>query len=257
MARGLEIFRHYFKYFSGNYILIGGAACDEHMSEAGLTFRATKDLDLVLIVEALNAEFVKHFWRFIREGGYEVQQKSGGRRKYYRFLKPQNDAYPYQLELFARNPDLSDLAEDTHLTPVPVGEDLSSLSAILMNDDYYGFTIEHSEVEGDLHRATVETLICLKAKAFLDMKKGKDKGEKIDQRNIRKHKNDVIRMALLLTKEITLQLPDSMRNDMQEFIRLLAIEPPDYKAIGKSMGIPLQDGETVIDQLKHTFILSD
>jgi hypothetical protein len=72
MVRGIEIFRRYFKDFSDNYILIGGAACDEHMTETGLTFRATKDLDIVLIVEALNAEFVKHFWEFIEAGAYKV-----------------------------------------------------------------------------------------------------------------------------------------------------------------------------------------
>ena len=62
MVRGVEIFRSFFKEFTDNYILIGGAACDEHMNEAGLTFRATKDLDIILIVETLNAEFVEYFW---------------------------------------------------------------------------------------------------------------------------------------------------------------------------------------------------
>ncbi|OPX34294.1 MAG: hypothetical protein B1H11_11115 [Desulfobacteraceae bacterium 4484_190.1] len=256
MVRGLDTFRRFFKDFSGNYILIGGAACDEHMTDAGLIFRATKDLDLVLIVEALNTEFVQHFWRFVREGGYETRQKSGGGRKYYRFLKPQKEIYPYQLELFARNPDLLDLADDTHLTPIPVDDDMSSLSAILMNDDYYGFTIENSEVEDDLHRAGVETLICLKAKAYLDLKKRKEKEEKIDERNINKHKNDVVRLAVLLSPENSRHLPDSIRDDMRQFMDLLKLEPPDYGTLGKLMGVPRLDEEVVVNQIKHTFILS-
>ena len=238
MVKGVEIFRSFFRDFTDNYILIGGAACDEHMTEAGLTFRATKDLDIILIVEALNTEFVRKFWEFVKAGAYENKQKSEGERKYYRFLKPENDEYPFQLELFARIPDLLDLAEDVHLTPIPVEEDLSSLSAILMNDDYYGFTIKNSEVEGNLHRATLKTLICLKAKAFLDLRAKKEKGDTIDEKHIKKHKNDVIRLAAILTEDDSQQLPDSISLDMHQFLDNIEHEPPNFKAIGKSMGIP-------------------
>lgn len=255
MVKGIEIFRSFFKEYTDNYILIGGAACDEHITEAGLTFRATKDLDLILIVETLNSEFVKRFWEFIKTGAYEIRQKSERERKYYRFIKPENSEYPFQLELFARNPDLLDLADDKHLTPVPVDEDISSLSAILMNDDYYRFTIKNSKVEDNLHRATVETLICLKAKAFLDLKTRKEKGEKIDKKDIRKHKNDVIRLAALLTEDDSLHLPDSIFGDMHQFMKTLEIEPPDFRVIGKTIGIPNLGGKSVISQIKQTFSL--
>jgi len=55
-------------------------------------------------------------------------------------MKPANQEYPYQVELFSRNLGLIDFPEDAHLTPIPVSEDMSSLSAILMNDDYYHYT---------------------------------------------------------------------------------------------------------------------
>lgn len=144
MVKGIELFRTFFKDYSEKYILIGGAACDVHLSQAGLIFRATKDLDIVLVVELLEDEFVKRFWEFVKNGAYGTRQKSDGARKYYRFIKPAKDEYPFQLELFARNPDLLDLADDTHLTPIPVDKDLSSLSAILMNDDYYRFILTQS-----------------------------------------------------------------------------------------------------------------
>ena len=54
---GLEIFRSYFADHAGSYALIGGAACTLLMEEAGLTFRATKDLDIVLHIEALESHF--------------------------------------------------------------------------------------------------------------------------------------------------------------------------------------------------------
>ena len=52
MVRGLDLFREHFKDFADRYVLIGGTACDLIMSEVGLQFRATKDLDIVLCIES-------------------------------------------------------------------------------------------------------------------------------------------------------------------------------------------------------------
>jgi predicted nucleotidyltransferase len=65
MVRGLDKFKEYFEQHSDNYIIIGGTACDIIIDEAGFTPRATKDIDIILVVEALNPEFVKQFWKFI------------------------------------------------------------------------------------------------------------------------------------------------------------------------------------------------
>ena len=64
MVKGLQIFQEFFQPFSKHYILIGGTACDVAFSEAGLDFRATKDLDIVLVLEALDTAFVRAFWNF-------------------------------------------------------------------------------------------------------------------------------------------------------------------------------------------------
>ena len=50
MVRGLEQFRLHFAGDTEGYVLIGGVAASLLMEEAGLTFRATKDLDIVLVV---------------------------------------------------------------------------------------------------------------------------------------------------------------------------------------------------------------
>ena len=61
MVKGIDQFRAHFEGFNDRYVLIGGAACYLAMEEAGLDFRVTKDLDIVLCVEALDAEFVDAF----------------------------------------------------------------------------------------------------------------------------------------------------------------------------------------------------
>ena len=73
MVRGLDVFREYFAAHAEQYVLIGGVAATYAMEEAGLQFRATKDLDIVLHIEALNPEFGEEFWAFIEAGGYETR----------------------------------------------------------------------------------------------------------------------------------------------------------------------------------------
>ena len=74
MVVGVDRFREYFKDFQGSYVLIGGVAASIAMEELGEEFRPTKDLDIVLVVEALDREFVGQFWKFIKDGGYTIRQ---------------------------------------------------------------------------------------------------------------------------------------------------------------------------------------
>lgn len=46
MVKGLSIFQEWFKGFENQYVLIGGTAASISMTEAGLSFRGTKDLDI-------------------------------------------------------------------------------------------------------------------------------------------------------------------------------------------------------------------
>jgi len=75
VVRGLAIFQEWFKDFESQYVLIGGTAALITMTEAGLPFRGTKDLDIVLHVEVLTPAFGKQFWEFVKAGDY--QQKEG------------------------------------------------------------------------------------------------------------------------------------------------------------------------------------
>jgi hypothetical protein len=59
VVRGLGVFREYFAAHAGQFVLIGGTAATLAMESAGLEFRATKDLDIVLHIEALRPDFGK------------------------------------------------------------------------------------------------------------------------------------------------------------------------------------------------------
>lgn len=252
MVRGLDKYKEFFKDYSNNYLLIGGAACERQMENAGLDFRATKDLDIVLIVEAYSADFVKKFWEFIKEGDYEIQEKSSGEKIYYRFKKPADESFPWQVELFSRKPEIK-LYSDARLTPIPLEEDVSSLSAILLNDDYYNFTMSNAETIDDLSVATTPALICLKASAYLDLKKRKENGEKVDNKNIKKHRNDIIRLVAILADEVIKDLPGTIKNDLVEVLEEFKSEQPDIKGISKDIGIDDLHLDDIIKQLEKTF----
>ena len=164
MVRGLDVFQGWFADYADQYVLIGGTAASLTMEEAGLAFRATKDLDIVLHVEALTAAFGQAFWRFVDAGGYEIRQASDtGKPIFYRFQKPADDRYPAMVELFARAPDGLQPAEGSRLTPIPLDEAVSSLSAILLDESYYAFIMAGRREVGGLPWVGEDRLIPLKA----------------------------------------------------------------------------------------------
>ena len=51
MVVGIESFKEWFQGYEEQYTIIGGTACDILMPKEGLDFRATKDINLVLIIK--------------------------------------------------------------------------------------------------------------------------------------------------------------------------------------------------------------
>lgn len=104
MVEGIRSFVEHFKEYSDCYTVIGGTACDILMRDAGLSFRATKDIDMILILENRYQEFGKTLWAYIREGHYTAYQKQDGDVRFYRF-DTKMPGYPMRIELFSRNAD--------------------------------------------------------------------------------------------------------------------------------------------------------
>ncbi|HTX23226.1 MAG TPA: hypothetical protein VMD03_01105 [Steroidobacteraceae bacterium] len=223
MVKGLDVFQAHFADHSDQFILIGGTAATLVMEQAGLDFRATRDLDIVLHIEAINPAFGAAFWRFIETGGYEIREASDtGKPVLYRFQKPADTSYPFMLELFCRSPDGISLTDSSRLTPIPFGDVVSSLSAILLDDAYYNFILAGRREGGGLTWIGEDRLIPLKAHAWLDLSVRKDRGEQIDSKSIRKHGNDVIRLSQLLSPDRRIPAPPTVAADLDRFLQRLA-----------------------------------
>lgn len=255
MVVGLERFAEHFAAYQDRYLLIGGAASWLVLDEAGMDPRATKDLDIVLCVEALDPEFAAVFWEFIRQGGYEIQERNTGAKVFYRFRKPAQAGYPVMLELFSRKPDALVLGDDAHLTPIPVGEDVSSLSAILLDDQYYGFLHEHKIEISGVSLVSEGCLIPLKARAWLDLTKRKLADENIDSRDIKKHRTDILRLYQLIDPGSVIELPEPVRADLAEFLD--SVEQEVDAQLLKSLSITGVTPEAVIQAIRNAYAIAD
>ena len=255
MVKGLDVFRAWFADDPDQYILIGGTAATLAMEEAGLDFRATKDLDVVLHVEALTPAFGASFWRFIEAGGYEIRQASDtGRPAFYRFQKPTDNSFPVMVELFSRAPGSLRPIESGQLTPIPFDAAVSSLSAILLDDAYYAFIVGgRREIDG-LPWVGEDRLIPLKAIAWLDLSARREQGEQVDARSIRKHANDVLRLSQLLAPATRIPLEAKIADDMRRFLdAAVADDSLDPKALGLGRA-PLAD---FLDRIAQAYGLQD
>lgn len=155
----------------------------------------------------------------MRDGRYKNQQKSTDRKLFYRFYDPEDTSFPVMLELFARVPDVLSIDEYHHLTPIPVDDEISSLSAILLNDDYYYFIHEGKQEVDGLPIIIPAYLIPLKVKAWLDLTQRRAAGKKVDHRDIRKHRNDVFRLYQLITLGTRVRTPVSIKHDITLFLK--------------------------------------
>ena len=77
------------------------------------------------------------------------------------------------------------------ITPIHIDDEVSSLSAILLNDDYYKALLNGKVIRNGISVLRPEYIILFKAKAYLDLKSRKDLGEKVDSSDIKKHKKDI------------------------------------------------------------------
>ena len=216
MVTGIDSFKEWFKGSEEQYAIIGGTASYILMTEEGLDFHATKDIDLVLIIQAVDANFGKKFW---------------------------------EIELFTRKLDAIQLPEDAVLIPLPMDEDISSLSAILLDDDYYEFLKRGKVTVDGVTVLDAAYLIPFKAKAWMDLADRKAAGEHVDSKNIKKHKNDVFRLTELIDPTAKVVAPQGVYADIQEFVLRMKNENVDIK----QLGLVGRTKEKILEELKAMY----
>ena len=190
-----------------------------------------------MIIEAVDANFGKKFWEYVKQAGYEHCNKSSGVPQFYRFSHPITNQYPAMIELFTRKLDAIQLPEDAVLTPLP------------MDEDIYEFLKQGKVTVDGVTVLDAAYLIPFKAKAWMDLTDRKAAGEHVDSKNIKKHKNDVFRLTELIDPTAKVVAPQGVYADIQEFVRRMKNENVDIK----QLGLVGRTKEKILEELKAMY----
>ena len=229
MVSGMESFVQRFRDYTDCYTIIGGAACDILMTDADIEFRATRDIDMILIIEARYQEFAKVFWEYIHEGGYRYGWRNSDKVHFYRFTEP-NPGYPFMIELFSREPD-NIRQIPAGIVPLHIDDDTSSLSAILLNDDYYQFMLAGRKTISGVSVLDAEHLIPFKMCAWLDLKDRKERGEHVNERDLKKHKYDVFRLLQIADRSSPIYMNGLVKENSERFLQEIKTERIPFRQL--------------------------
>ena len=233
MVKGIESFRTKFMDYTDCYTIIGGAACDILMSEEDLSFRATKDIDMILLLEDRYQEFAKVFWEYIKEGGYRCGWRNSKDVHFYRFTDPK-PGYPVQIEFFSRLPDYH-LSVESGIIPIHIDDDVSSLSAILLNDDFYDFMMKGRRTVDGISVLDASYLIPFKMYAWIDLSDRKARGEHVNEKDLKKHKYDVFRLLEIIMADESIEVSGMVKESIGIFLDRIQEEELSLAQIGLSI----------------------
>jgi hypothetical protein len=214
---------------------------------------------MIVIVEKMTADFAEHFWQFVREGGYRPEkrkQQEGEAPKYelYRFVNGKPD-YPEMIELLSRHPDILGEPKGLTIEPLPVDEETSSLSAIIMDDDFYHFTIDHSKLTNGLRHADSAALIALKSRAYLNLLQDKANGKHVNSKDIKKHRPDVLKNVVIITED-EIPAPASIVKCMKEFVISIRNDWAELaNPLAKSLDQNTEFVDALLEQLENLFVI--
>ncbi len=256
MVKGLEKFKEHFAGFEDNYVIIGGTACDIALRDTDMRPRATDDIDMILVVEKMTPEFGQRFWDFIVEGEYETRQRKREDKELvvelFRFINPKN-GFPVQIELLSKFPDVLGKPTGFHLTSIPVGEEIPSLSAILLDEEYYRHTIDSSIIEEGIRIADPLSLLCLKVKAFLNLTEEKKTNPNVRSVDIKKHRDDIFKLlAMRIDPFTTVELSATMKDEVSVFISTMEESFPN-QSLRDSLQRTDDDIRGFLDIMKEIF----
>ncbi len=218
------------------------------MDKANLDFRATRDIDMILLIENRFEEFGEVLWKFIKNGKYRCGWKSSEKLHFFRFTEPQNPNYPIMIVLFSKDPGYRLHESNMVITPLHISDEVSSLSAIMLNDDYYEFMLSGKKVVNGVCVLGAEHLIPFKMLAWLDLCRRKSEGKHVNSDDIKKHKNDVFRLMNIINPDETVATPETVKDDVRLFIARMPEERINMKNIGLDMEL-----EEALQVLKNVY----
>ncbi len=255
-VHGLQHFVDYFKDIEDEYVIIGGVAADITLKENDISFRVTKDVDIVILTNSSD-KLNDRILEYVKKGQYQSKETIHG-KQYFRFSKPIDKKFPEIIELFARNEQQLNLDDGQYTIPIVESNEVDKLSAILLDEEYFGL-IKNNCIKSDLGYSIISPLvtICLKARAFRELSERKQKGDKaVDSASIKKHKNDILRLTQVLKENDRLLLGPQSSQDLKTVLHEIE-NSTDDQSIKQLLSVPGITKRDVIETLESTFFDSE
>ena len=217
-----------------SYFIIGGHAAAYNLSLQGLTFRVTRDYDIVIVSEVNDDIFASDLAGLLEDGGYQFGYKADSKKRIaYRFESPSNDNYPEIIEFFVKEGTYVQ-SIDERFAKLNIVVDEEKISAMVLDKDIYAFSKNHVIEINDLMFVDKQCLIALKSYAYFEnlrlYKEGKVKSD-----DYKKHARDILRIIGSFTENEIAKiddLPDILKNSLSDIVTVLISSNSQLKAYG-------------------------
>ena len=176
-------------------------------------------------------------------------RKNEANMHFYRFTEGKT-GYPTMIELFLRKPGYHLEAEEG-IIPVHIDDNTSSLSAILLNDDFYQFMMAGRRVVNGIGVLSAEHLIPFKMYAWINLLDRKRAGEHVNEKDLKKHKYDVFRLLQIVTAGTKVISSGLVNESINKFIEEISkVDESEVRLM--QMGLPF-DRNQGIELLKMIY----
>lgn len=202
-----------------HFFLIGGHAVAIHLEKLGLTFRATKDFDIVLITKINDSSFSKQLEKMLISGEYKNKFRNN-KKTAYRFENPISNAYPKIIEFFVEEGQFPE-SLDKRLAKLNIEVHEDMISAIVLDKDVFEFAKRHVVIVDRLPVVEINGLIALKTLAYFKNRNLYEQ-DLVDENDYQKHRKDIIRLlSVVQNKEPINDLPESLSKLAKDFVNIL------------------------------------
>lgn len=196
--------------FDKSYIIIGGTATMLLLKTIGDDSRVTKDVDMVIMNNENDNDFLIKLISFLKEGEYQNYYRDN-KKYFYRFENPKNDNYPKMIEIFAG--DELKLDQNKRYTRINIDDSYYYLSGIILDEDFFIFIKSGVILKERLAVLDYLYLIPLKMYAYNNLKRTNER-----KYDIQKHKEDVFKLCDLFKENDELILSGKIKNEVINFI---------------------------------------
>lgn len=142
------------------------------------------------------------------------------------------------------------LIQKSTIIPIPVGNDISSLSGILLDESYYFFIRSLRRTVDGLCVLSTEALLLLKARAWKDFTDRKARGEFVKDKDLRKHRLDIIRLLATIPEAMQITISKPLHDDFVNFLTVYAQNPTGPTALEINMTF-----DAVLARLRTLYIV--